>query len=797
MIKEILLPPSHSLFLIILILQPLLLSLLFISLRKNKKCKTLYQEIFKLAGEGIIVGNNKGFIVDVNHSACNLIGISYENLINNHIEKLPWLNLESNPFRFDLVNKGETVIRTRSILLSNNTTRIIEMTSKLMPNGNYQSILRDVTETKEKEAQLYNEKKLFELVIENLPVMLFLKEAKELRFILMNKTGEKLIGYTKEQLLGKNDYDFFPKEQADFFTKKDKDTLNNKKAVNITEEYIQTKNQGERILKTLKVPVLDDVGEPKYLLGFSLDITENKKTEIALRNSEEKYRLLFEYMSAGFALHEIIFDEKNNPIDYRFLEINTAFEKLTGKTQKEIVGRTVKEIMPNTEDYWIQTYGKVATTGIPVSYQNYSQELNRYFDVKAFSPSKNKFAVIFNDITDIKLAEEEKDRMKEQLAQKQKMESIGSLAGGIAHDFNNMLGVILGHTDMAIKKTDKKQSIFNSLQEIRKAAKHSAELTKQLLTFARKQTTSPKIIDINEAIQEMMSMLQQLIGENIFLAWFPGKNIGMVKIDPSQFDQIITNLCINAKEAITNTGKITIETSVASFDEEYCKQHTNHLPGNYVQLIFNDNGSGMDESILSKIFEPFFTTKGVGKGTGLGLATVYGIVKQNKGFINVFSKVGSGTTFKVYLPRFTKQDISSNNKENKVQIQNKNIQNNQINILLVEDEPMVMEMTTTMLEIQKYNVIPAKSPEEAIKIAENNSNKIDILITDLIMPKMNGKELAEKILSSHPNTKCLFMSGYTADVIAKHGVLEEDINFIEKPFTMEELSNKIIEILNK
>ena len=262
---------------------------------------------------------------------------------------------------------------------------------------------------------------------------------------------------------------------------------------------------------------------------------------------------------------------------------------------------------------------------------------------------------ILTNITERKRAEEEREKLQAQLNQAQKMESVGRLAGGVAHDFNNMLGVILGHAEMAMEQVDSAHPLHADLQEIQKAAKRSADLTRQLLAFARKQTIAPKVLDLNETVEGMLKMLRRLIGEDIDLAWLPDNNLWLVKVDPSQMDQILANLCVNARDAITGTGKITIETANIAFDASYCAEHAGFVPGEYVLLAVSDNGCGMDKETQGRIFEPFFTTKGVGEGTGLGLATVYGIVKQNNGFINVYSEPAQGTTFRIYLPRHAAQ----------------------------------------------------------------------------------------------------------------------------------------------
>ncbi|MDR3578495.1 MAG: PAS domain-containing protein [Oryzomonas sp.] len=395
------------------------------------------------------------------------------------------------------------------------------------------------------------------------------------------------------------------------------------------------------------------------------------------------------------------------------------------------------------------------------------------------------------DITDKAVAEKEKATLEAQLRQAQKMESIGRLAGGVAHDFNNMLTVIFGHVQLALMNANLTSPLHTSLEEIHKAAERSAGLTRQLLAFARKQIIAPISLDLNETVGGMFKMLQRLIGEDMHITWHPANDLWPVRMDPSQIDQILVNLCINARDAIYDVGKITIETGNWVFDKDYCATHLGFLPGEYVRLVVSDNGRGMDKETLSHIFEPFFTTKDSGKGTGLGLATVYGIVKQNQGFINVYSEPNQGTTFTIYLPRHegnagqadkhgTKESLSRGNET----------------ILLVEDEPAILKITSLMLTMQGYTVLTANTTDEAIRLAREYSEAIQLLMIDVIMPGMNGRDLAKCLLSEFPHIKHLFMSGYTANVIVHHGVLDEGVNFIQKPFSLPVLANKVREILD-
>lgn len=385
-------------------------------------------------------------------------------------------------------------------------------------------------------------------------------------------------------------------------------------------------------------------------------------------------------------------------------------------------------------------------------------------------------------------AEEEKLRLENMLNQTRKMESIGRLAGGVAHDFNNMLCVILGHAEMALSNLDSNNPVYNDLREILYATERSVDLTRQLLAFARKQNILPKVVDLNQTVSGMLKMLKRLIGENIELDWHEEKELWPIIIDPSQIDQILANLCVNARGAINDSGNIVIETSNCRLSEEQVLSDARYQQGEYVKLSVTDNGCGIDKETMEHIFEPFFTTKGNNEGTGLGLATVYGAVKQNNGFIIVESKVGYGSEFNIFLPRYTgNNDETTENKKSYMSNYKNKI------ILVVEDEKIILKLTAAMLTNLGYKVMLAASPDEAIEIAKNCTEQIDMLITDVVMPGMNGRELSNNIMKLCPGIKSLFISGYTADVIANHGVLDEGVNFLQKPFTVKELSKKVYE----
>jgi signal transduction histidine kinase/sensor domain CHASE-containing protein len=400
--------------------------------------------------------------------------------------------------------------------------------------------------------------------------------------------------------------------------------------------------------------------------------------------------------------------------------------------------------------------------------------------------NSKRILVIIEDVTERKHAEEGRKKLQSQLLQAQKMESIGRLAGGVAHDFNNMLGVIIGNAELAMMQIEPGSPIYDELVEIQKAATRSANLTRQLLAFARKQPSMPKVLNLNETIDGMLKMLLRLIGEDIDLIWLPGENLFHIKIDPVQIDQILANLCINARDAISGVGKITIETRNIVIDESYDASNSSVSKGSFVQMVVSDDGCGMDKETQSRLFEPFFTTKSVDKGTGLGLATVYGVVKQNNGFINVYSEPGHGTSFKIYFPEFA-GEIEH--------VQEKHLPDLLIHghetILVAEDEPANLKLSKRILEDLGYRVLAANSPVEALRLAREYTDDIHLLITDVIMPNMNGRDLAQSVVGIYPETKCLFMSGYTANVIAHHGVLADGVSFIQKPFSVQDFAVKV------
>ncbi len=522
-----------------------------------------------------------------------------------------------------------------------------------------------------------------------------------------------------------------------------------------------------------------------------------RERTVELRESERRYRLLAENTL------DVIWTMTP---DLVFTYVNPAIERMTGFSPEEWIGSSLADhcddenlrLMRSTVEEEVRKGPEhegvifeaelMRRDGIPVVVEIHGRVI---FDDE-WRPVMLQGTT--RDVTERRRMERERTRLQQQLLQAQKLESVGRLAGGVAHDFNNMLQSIIGNTEMALDKCELEGGPGEHLREIRSAAEHAAGLTGQLLAFARRQSSRPEVLDLNESVDDTLNMLRRLIGEDIDLLWLPGEDLWPVRMDPSQVDQVLANLCVNARDAIEDNGKVTIETANVSFDEDYCRRNPKFDPGDYVMLAVSDDGSGMDADVLASIFEPFFTTKGDEKGTGLGLATVYGIVKQNGGFVNVYSEPGAGSTFKVYLARHVGGKVPA---EKKARRPRGSMESKGERILVVEDEPAILKVAESILESMGYAVLTAPDPEEALRMTEEVSGNIDLLVTDVVLPGMNGRELAARLRESCEGLRVLYMSGYTANVIMHQGMLEDGVHFVQKPFSMERLALSVREALGK
>ena len=537
--------------------------------------------------------------------------------------------------------------------------------------------------------------------------------------------------------------------------------------------------------ETIKFVELDQIAEYANKM-----LAERKQAESALHLSLEKYEKTFRAAPIWVVLSSLD--------DGRYMEVNESFLKTLGYKREEVIGRTSLELNawvdPKDRERivaQVRETGAIHNTGVQRRTRS-GAVIDTLFSAEILQlEDKPVMISVTREITDQKKAEAEHGKLQAQLLQAQKMESVGRLAGGVAHDFNNMLGVILGRTEMMLMEIKPGDPHYADLQEIFKAAQRSADLTRQLLAFARKQAIAPEVLDLNDTVEGMLKMLRRLIGEDIDIVWKPDTHLESVKMDPAQVDQIMANLCVNARDAISGSGKVTIETENVVLDQAYCAFHTGFIPGQYVMLAVSDDGCGMDKVTLENLFEPFFTTKGVGEGTGLGLATVYGIVKQNDGFINVYSEPGQGTTFKIYLP-LIQESVAEKGKPVA-----ETIAKGSETILLVEDEASILNLCKAVLEQFGYKVLAARTPELAVAMAERYEGPIHLLITDVVMPEMNGRELMDRIEKLRPHIKVLFMSGYTGNVIVQRGILEGDVHFLQKPFSNSSLAGKAREVLDQ
>lgn len=545
-----------------------------------------------------------------------------------------------------------------------------------------------------------------------------------------------------------------------------------------------------------RFPIAQDKDQrPTLVCSFISDITERKQAEIALQNNQRMLRSILD------TVPQSVFWKDINSV---YLGCNQIFAHAVGlNSPDEINGKTDYDLpWPRSDiaDYIADDQTVIASNAPKWHILEQIQQADgkriwvETSKVPLHDENGTVFGVlgVYEDITERKLADEEKQHLEEQLRQAQKMEAVGRLAGGVAHDFNNMLQVINSYAEMVLNDMSHDNPLRDPIIEIAKAGKRSADLTRQLLAFARKQTIIPKVLNLNEIVSGMLNVIGRLIGEDIRLVWKPYSSPCFVKMDPTQIDQILANLSVNARDAITGVGNITIETDIVEFDEAYCLDNTGYQPGRYVLLLVSDDGCGMDKETQASLFEPFFTTKPQGHGTGLGLATVYGIVKQNAGFINVYSELGYGTTFKIYIPMVELDNVV-------IEESSKIIgrQFGKETILIVEDEEAVLTLTKALLARQGYSVLSANKPNRALQMAREHEGDIDLLITDVIMPEMTGRELWERFSVLRPKTKCIYMSGYTADIIAQHGEIEENLLILQKPFTTASLLAKIHEALAK
>jgi PAS domain S-box-containing protein len=748
------------------------------SLRKSQK---ELSDIISVSPVGIAIYDGNRQCISTNDSFAGIIGATKQQVLEQN-----YGNIESWK-KTGLLDMARTAVRTQfakrhEVVTTSSFGKEVFLDCHLVPFGEKGLLFmaQDITARKRAEEVIHHSEKQFKTLFMSMSDGFYLSEVLfddngdpcDYRYVEVNPKFEQILGLSRDQIIGKRYKELVPVDTTGwldvYFTVARTGTP-------LTYEFYS--NEYQMYFETYSYqPIKGQVSV------FVRNITERKRAETALQQAKNFAEKLIESANAMI----IVLNAEG-----KVQVFNKAAEEITGYTRQELLGYNCFEILVPRDKYpdaW-EAFRKSPRDGLPKSFEN--PILTKAGDERFISWQNTELHQngAFSGSISYGIDITERKQLEKQLLQSQKMEAIGQLSGGIAHDFNNMLSVILGHADLVKSGLPSGDPLLKNVLEIENAGLHSRDITRQLLAFSRKQIIAPKTANLNQLILRIEKTLAKLIGENIDLRFFPQSDLWNVRVDPTQIDQILINLSVNARDAMPDGGTLTIETSNANLDEVYCTSHLECRPGHFVLLSVSDDGVGMDNKMLSHAFEPFYTTKEVGKGTGLGLATVYGIVKQNGGFINVYSEPGKGTAFKIHIPR-----LMDEVEKGKV-VEEAPPEFHPATVLLVEDDDMVRRMTAAILKKIGYSVVLAESPMEALAVVEKEATLIDLLITDVVMPKMSGTELASKINKIKPEVKVLFMSGYTENVIVCQGVLKEGIHFVQKPFSMNDFAKKVREAI--
>lgn len=603
-----------------------------------------------------------------------------------------------------------------------------------------------------------------------------------------SRQSEQLFGWKAEEVFGKhpNEIGFIYVEDAEAVNRVIESLLDGSHLRSVNRNRNYTKSGAVIDCEWYESALFDETGRLISILSLVQDVTVREQAKQALQESEERFRATFEQAAVGLA---------HLGLDGRWLRVNQKLCDIIGYSFEELSQLTLPQLIyaddldTNREQARRLVVDEIQTYSLEQRYTRKDSSLvwvNVTVSLLRDASGQPKYFIgVVEDIT-------ERKQLEEQYRHAQKMEAVGRLAGGIAHDFNNLLTVINGYSELALHGLTEFDPLQKSIREIRKAGERAARLTHQLLAFSRQQILQPEILDLHEVITDISKMLTRLIGEDIELVIITKAGLHRVKADPGQIEQVVMNLAVNARDAMPQGGKLTIDLANVELADDFARRHLRLAPGSYVRLAISDTGVGMDKRTLSRIFEPFFTTKEQGKGTGLGLATVYGIVNQSGGSILVYSEPGWGTTFKIYLPQIKEVSESTS-----VSLPQEHPSQRGETILLVEDEPGVRNLVRDTLKEDGYIVLEASNSAEALLLCEQHPGQIHLLFTDVVMPGLSGRQLAERLLPLRPELKILYMSGYTDDAIVRHGVLEPGVAFLHKPFTPQILARKVREVLDE
>jgi PAS domain S-box-containing protein len=737
-----------------------------------------YSRLFKNAPIGLYRIAAQGEIVEANPALVHLLGYpDRKTLLAAKLEEFYVDPADKERWQDQMQHRGEVrgfelQLRQRddsAIWVRNNAQAIRDEQGHIWY---YEGSLEDITKEKQAELNLEHHYRFLQTLIDSIPAPLFYKDAQGI-YLGCNKVFEQYFGITQEQIVGKTVFGLSPRDLADVYRQKDEELFRHP-GVQIYEGQVELPDRTRRTVVYHKATFVDTDGTLGGLIGVVLDITERKQ-------AEEAFRILVNSAPMGIYIMQ----------DGKFKMVNPGFVKICGYSEEELIGCTsLNLVAPDYREEVRQNAIRMLKGESHLPYEfpiiTKSGETRWMVEQVISIVYQGERAAMgyFLDISEHK-------SLESQFLQAQKMEAVGRLAGGVAHDFNNMLNVIIGYGDLMNQELHQHDPLARYLTEIMKAADRAASLTRQLLAFSQKQISQPQVLNLNDTIRAIQKMLERLISEDIEMAVVLAPSLGAVKADPTHIDQIIINLVVNARDAMPLGGKLTLETANVSLDESYVQRHAYVTPGPYVMLAVSDNGQGMDAATQARIFEPFFTTKEDGKGTGLGLSTVYGIVKQNGGYIQVYSEIGQGTTFKVYLPQVQEAVSEIPTPEPRV----KELYGSET-ILVVEDEEQLGNLIYRSLKSYGYTVLVARHGGEALLLCERHPGPIHLLLTDVVMPQMSGRDLSDRLAPLLPDMKVLYMSGYTGNAVVHHGVLDPTVSFIQKPFSAQILVEKIRKILD-
>jgi PAS domain S-box-containing protein len=818
----------------------------------------LQSAALEAAANAIIITDCEGVIEWANRAFTSLTGYPFAEVIGRNPRELVKSGEQSQAFYKGLwdtilagkVWRGQIINHRKDGSLYTEEMTITPLRNERGEGIRFIAIKQDITARKRAEEALRSSEEKYRNILESIEDGYYEVDTAG-NFTFFNDSMCRIYGYPREELIGMNNRQYTDQENAKKLFQAFNKVYRTGESTREFDWEIIRKDGTKRYVETSVSLIKDSPGNKIGFRGVVRDITERKRAEEALQRSEEEARRLAQENTVVAEIGRIISST---------LDINEVYEAFSAEVKKiipfdrvvinmidtekntvqnvymagkELQDRNVKDIYPlegsgNAEMVRTKSTLLIQTEDfseykdrLPMLLSTFQAGFRSVMNVPLFSKgeiigglllrSQKPYAYTDKEVklaeriasqiagavanaqlyTERIQAEKEREALQEQLRQSQKMEAIGQLAGGVAHDFNNLLTVIKGYSQLSLGETKEGDPLKENIEEIKKAADRAVDLTRQLLAFSRRQIMEMKVLDINTNLQNLEKMLKRIIGEDVELVFLLNKDLGRVRTDPGQIEQVVLNLAVNARDAMPHGGKLTIETDNVKLDEAYAKRHIAVKPGPYVMLSVSDTGVGMTPEVRDRVFEPFFTTKAKGKGTGLGLSTVYGIVKQSGGNIWVYSELGKGTTFKIYLPM-----VEEILEEVEQMVMKEEPSRGSETILLVEDDEEVRKLAVRILEKRGYRVLKASKGEEALSLCKKQQ-PIHLMVTDVVMPGMGGRELTNRLKDSHPEMKVLYMSGYTDNAIVHHGVLEKGMNFIQKPFTVDSLTRKVREILDK